>query len=144
MKITTMRTKMMTTLKNGRKKITCKGKTMKASEDLLSDVLKRIVVSVKHESENLVISYAFETENGKRKTHQVNKIILANKCKLWAIENGFAIVSGFINAYKKEVKICAEVFRLIDFKNVVFYAYAKTEEDAIISVCEWLKQTKCQ
>ena len=69
---------------------------------------------------------------------EINIHELAHKCKEWAYNKGFMLLSGlYIRG-----KIWCEIYKPLDLNNTITQFGEDTEPEAIFKACEWILKQK--
>lgn len=115
---------------------------MEVSEDLLKKILnKEVSIWDKNEIKDNILEIGIHLPSGGRLYKELNVYELAYKCKEWAKEIGYTIISGYDNDYmgekynKRVFGYCCQIqdkeFNIKDF-------YEEDELNAIIKACQYI------
>ena len=104
------------------------------SKELLSEVLGKKVVFVELEETNTI--NAMFGIDGKL----INIYELSHKCKEWAFDKGYALLSGIDNkTFEVPKTVCTANYKLYNSWSYKCF-YADTETETIFKACEWIME----
>ena len=121
------------------------------SKELLSKVLgyevKEVLGMLENSANKTILSYIFEDASLNEGKRIINIYELANKCKEWALNKGYRLLSGFD---EKEYEDSPNV----EYSCIVNHIYCEggcrsdnnfnsySEPEAIFKACQWILENK--
>ena len=73
---------------------------------------------------------------------RINIHELAHKCKEWALDNGYEIVSRILSSDHQKTGHCYIVKCEYEYEKVIKIFNEKTEPEAIFKSCQWILENK--